>query len=222
VKRVASGWWFLALCLVLQAQTNGWDRINILCLVRDSQGRPLTNLTKDRFEIVDAGVSRAILEFSRPNDHPQIETIANGPNLYHDGYRAIWRTFGPTTNRKILVIDDRPPLGTAIGTTPSGLTSERRWELIFLAERRGVVIYLLANSSLAGTPLAAMAEETGGRVAASEHDIQADLAAQYHIVAEPPPHGPTAGAFHALEVRVGGLRVQAPHSFYITPPWAER
>ena len=217
---VASCLGFLALCLVLQAQKKvDWNRIDILCLVRDAQGRPVTNVTKDHWQILDAGESRAILEFSRPTDRPQIETVSNSPNLYQDAYQAIWRKLGDSTKRKILVIDDRTPLGTA---TP--LTVERHWELIFLSERRSVVIYVLGNRAhLAGTPLADMAEQTGGRVAASELEIQADLDAQYHIVAQPAEHGPKVGLFHTLEVRVStkGLRVQAPHSYYITPPWPD-
>jgi hypothetical protein len=85
-----------------------------------------------------------------------------------------------------------------------------------------VVIYVeRAVASGAAASLAALAEETGGRVVASEREIQADLAAEYRIVAAPPRHDKNAGAYQTLEVRIAtpGLHVQAPHNFYITPPW---
>ena len=208
------GLWFFAMCLVLQAQTSNWNRIDILCIVRDAQGRPVTNLSKDRFQILDAGESRAILEFSRPTDRPQIETVSDGPNIYQDVYLAIMRKFSNSGQRKILVIEDKPTL-----RNPNPLPLVRRWELILLAERRGVIVYVLASGKDA--PSADIAEQTGGRVVASERDIHADLAAEYRIVAQPPPHHAIAGAFNAVEVRAGGLRVQAPHSYYITPPWAD-
>lgn len=215
MKRLVTSCWVLALCLVLQAQTNAWDRIDILCVVRDAQGHPVTNLTKDRLQVLDAGESRPILEFSRPTDRPQIETVTNGPNLYQDAYLAIMRTFRDSSQRRILVIEDTSPLRSSSPVTPA-----RRWELIFFAERRGVVVYVVGDRG--DLRLAAMAEETGGRVVASERDIQADLAAEYHLVAQPSPHAPDAGTFHTLEVRAGShLRVQAPRSYYITPPWKD-
>ena len=164
-----------------------WNRIDILCVIRDAQGRPVTNMTKDRVQLLAAGEPRRILEFSRATDQPQIETIALGPTLYQDAYQAIMRKFSDSTRRKILVIK-APQMAVT-------LTTERRWELVFMAQRRGVVIYVDRGAAdLAGSALAALAEETGGRVVASERDIQADLAAQYHIVAEPPPHDPGTGA----------------------------
>ena len=213
MKRLVASCWVPALCLLLQAQTNDWDRIDILCVVRDAQGHPVTNLTKDRLQVLDAGESRPILELSRPTDRPQIETVTNGPNLYQDAYLAIMRTFRDSSQRRILVIEDKPPLRA------SRLTPARRWELILFAERRGVVVYVLGGD---GGPLTEMALETGGRVVASERAIQADLAAEYHIVAQPSQHAPNAGTFHLLEVRAGALlRVQAPRSYYITPPWKD-
>jgi hypothetical protein len=207
----------VCLCLV-QAQTADWDRIDFLCVIRDAQGRPVTNVTKDRLQVRSAGEPRAILEFSRPADQPQIETITNGPNVYQDAYFDIMRKFTDSERRKILVIEDRP---LAAGVLPPTLTVVRRWELIFLAERRGVVIYIeRGGANPAGSPLAPLAEETGGRVVTSEREIQADVGAQYRIIAAPPLHDRNAGAYQTLEVRVPpGLRVQAPHNFYITPPW---
>jgi hypothetical protein len=201
----------LVSCLV-QAQQTSWNRIDILCVIRDAQGRPVTNLTRNRLQVLGAGEPRVIFEFSRPRDQPQIETVANGPNLYPDAYLAINRKFTDSNRRKILVIEDR-------AAAADTLTVVRRWELIFMAERLGVVIYVVRGRAC--TALAALAEETGGRVVQSERDVQADLAAQYRIVAQAPPHDRIAGAYQTLEVRVAtpGLRVQAPHNFYITPPW---
>jgi hypothetical protein len=214
VKRLVTSCGALALCLLLQAQTNDWDRIDILCVVRDAQGHPVTNLTKDRLEILDAGEARPILKFSRPTDRPQIERVANGPNLYQDAYLAIMRTFRESSQRRILVIEDQPP-----HRSPSTVTAARRWELIFLAERRGVVVYVLGGD---GGTLTDMALETGGRAVASERDIQGDLAVEYHIVGQPSPHATGTGTFHTLEVRAGStLRVQAPRSYYIAPPWKD-
>ena len=199
-----------ALFLVMYLPAQAWDRIDFFCVIRDAQGRSVTNLTKDRVQILSAGEPRAILEFSHPTDQPWIETIASGPNIYADTYRAIARTFAGSDRRKILVIEAQ---------RASALTEVRRWELIFLAERRGVIIYVVSGAT--GSTLAPLAEETGGRVVASASEIQADLAAQYHIVAQAPPHAPKAGAYQTLEIRIGagGLHAQAPRSFYITPPW---
>jgi hypothetical protein len=200
----------LFLCVMLHAA--GWNRIDILCVIRDAQGRPVTNVTKDRVQLLAAGEPRRILEFSRATDQPQIETITLGPNVYQDAYQAIMRKFSDPTRRKILVIEEKLSPGSL---TPLPLVW--RWELIFLAERRGVIIYVLSHSDRL-QPLADLAEETGGSVVLSERALQAELAAQYRIVAEP-PHDPGTGAYNTLEVRADGLRAQAPHNLYITPPW---
>jgi hypothetical protein len=213
----------LSLAICLHAQPGNWNRIDVLCVVRDAHSRPIANLTKDRFQVLDGGETRSILEFSRAVDQPQIETVVNGSSLYADAYFAIWRKLAASQRRKILVLDDRRPVGSGTGVPPVSLTPERQWELILMAERRHVVIYVLGDTRITGTPLGNIAAQTGGRVVTSERELRADLDAQYHIVAQPSAHGADTGVFRSLEVRVSaaGSQVQAPHAYYITPPWSD-
>ncbi|GEM_PF-5093600 len=199
------------------ARDNAWDRIDIYCVVRDAQGRAVTNLAKDRFQVFEAGTPRPIRQMARADAPPIVVHITSSENLYSDAYEILWRTFDRRPVRKILVVS------ALAGAPPAALTTVRRWELDFFAESRGSMIYVVGDPGrLAHTELVALAEETGGRVVASERDVQDDLAAQYHIVADPSPHGGSriaAGVFHTLEVRVAGANVQAPRSFYLTPIW---
>src|SRR5436853_4245883 len=82
------------------AQNPPWEQIRILCVVRDAQGRPVKNLTQDRFEILEAGESRPIRQFAPHPDKPEILTIDNLDSLY----LAVDRQFSRTAKRKVVVI----------------------------------------------------------------------------------------------------------------------
>lgn len=185
---------FLLLAALL---TPAWDQIDILCVVRDAQGRALTNLTQDRFQVFDAGEARPITAFARATGKAHIITIDNPEGAY----LAIMRQFNDADDRKVLIIS---------GENKTPFTTQHNWELILLALRTHVTIYGAGG----------LATATGGRPTASLREIQADLDAEYRIVATPLPHGVDAGLYHALDVRVsGGARVQAPRSYYMAPPW---
>jgi hypothetical protein len=194
--------------LLLALALLSWNQIDVLCVVRDAAGRPAANLRADQFQVFDAGEQRPVLSLARDNTKPEVIRLENPASLYDDVYLAVMRRFDTNSARKILVIS---------GRHPDQVTDVRRWELAFLALRQHVVIFGLGPSDSTVTSLAA---ETGGRVAPSWAAIQADLDAQYRIVASPTQLPPNTGRFHALEIRAPkGFNVQAPRDYYITPPW---
>ena len=200
------------LSFALAFEAGAWNRIDFLCIVRDAQGRPVSNLSQNSFHVLDNGAERPIVEFSHPStqasNKPSIETIDG--LTYLGAYRAIFRDLPGKDGRRILLIT---------GTDRETMVDARRWELAFLALREHVVIY---GAGPASKTVTALAEETGGRVVASQRDFDSDLAAQYHIVATPSRRAEETGTFHELQVVVNGregLKVQAPRNYYIVPPW---
>ena len=187
-----------------------WDRIDVHCVVRDAAGRPASNLRAEQLQVFDAGELRPVISVIRETEPPDIVRIDNPASLYPDALLAITRRFQESSTRKILVIS---------GLHSGAMAAERRWELVLLALRLHVVVYGIGP---ADNTVVALAEETGGRIAPNWNAIQADLDAQYHIVATPLPHAPGTGLLHQLEIRAPqGWRVQAPRNYYIAPPWDE-
>ena len=196
--------------LLLALALASWNQIDVLCVVRDAAGRPATNLRAGQLQVFDAGEPRPILSLTRDKTKPEVIRLENPGSLSDDVYLAVMRRFSESSARKILVIS---------GSHPDRVTDVRRWELAFLALRLHVVIYGMGESDATVTNLAT---ETGGRVAPSWTGIQADLDAQYRLVASPTPLQADTGRFHALEIRAPkGWHVQAPRDYYIVPPIRE-
>lgn len=186
---------------------SSWDRIDILCVVRDAAGRRVTNLRPGQLHAFDAAEPRPILAIARDTSPPDIVRVDRPESLYQEVYLAIMRRFSEDSRRRILVI---------AGGRSDAVTEVLRWELALLALRQHVVIYGTGESS---ATVAWLAEETGGRIA-SWPDIQSDLDAQYRLVISPHPLGTGVGRFHPLELRgPNGWTVQAPRDYNLAPPW---